>query len=227
MAIIRPDGNVGFYFSNDGAKLFVLKLTDHGKILFGETKPYIAVDANGLFRDVYNVELNLVLDPPELDVTDVDLPAALDTGGYSHFLPQNMFSHVQYRHELVLMSSLPLENTVECDTDRSFYKRQLASYRFPDSNVRLEYDSEPTVYEDYASRYLCEKYQTTYTFEENMTTHNKFIIRGTLLQNFHLYLVTRNYERQDDLSFKQVDRPYDMFDETFYTVQLAVKPLNV
>ena len=58
MSIIRPDGNVGFYFSNDGVKLFVLKLTDHGKILFGETKPYIAVDENGLFRDIYNVDLN-------------------------------------------------------------------------------------------------------------------------------------------------------------------------
>ena len=227
MAILRPDGKIGFYFSNDGVKLFVLKLTDRGKTLLGETKPYIAVDENGLFSDTYNVELNLVLVPPELDVSDVDLPGALDEGGYSHLLPHNMFSHTQYRHELVLTTSLPLENTVECDTDRSFYKRQLASYRFPDSDVRLQYDSEPTVYEDYASRYLCEKFQTMYAFEENLTTHNKFVLRGTSLQNFHLYLVTRNYERQADKSFKQVDRPYDMFDESFFTVQMAVKQLNV
>ena len=226
MAVIRPDGKIGIAFSDDGARLFAVRLTDLGKTLFGRTQRYVAVDGNENFTEQYDVELNLVLVPPELDVTNVQLPDPVEVGGYICFFNPSMFSHIQYRHELVLKSSLPLDNTVECDTRHSFYKRQLASYRFPDSDVRMEYDSTP-INQEYKGRYLCEKFQSMYTFEDNLTTHNKFILKGTELQNFHLYLVTRNYEKQADKTYKQVDTPYEMHDQTFFTVQLAVKPLHV
>ena len=177
MAVIRPDGKIGIAFSDDGARLFAVRLTDLGKTLFGRTQRYVAVDGNENFTEEYGVELNLVLVPPELDVTNVQLPDPVEVGGYICFFNPSMFSHIQYRHELVLKSSLPLDNTVECDTRHSFYKRQLASYRFPDSDVRMEYDSTP-INQEYKGRYLCERFQSMYTFEENLTTHNKFILRG-------------------------------------------------
>ena len=226
MAVIRPDGKIGLAFSNDGARLFAVRLTDLGKTLFGRTNRYVAVDGDHNFIEEYDVQLNLVLVPPELDVTNVQLPDPVEDGGYICFFDPSMFSHIQYRHELVVQSSLPLNNTVECDTTHSFYKRQLASYRFPDSNVQMEYDNAP-INQEYNGRYLCEKFQSMYTFEENLATHNKFILKGTELQNFHLYLVTRNYEKQADKTYKQVDEPYDMHNQTFFTIQLAVKPLNV
>ena len=64
MAVIRPDGKIGLAFSEDGARLFAVRLTDLGKILFDRTNRYVAVDNNEQFIQGYNVELNLVLDPP-------------------------------------------------------------------------------------------------------------------------------------------------------------------
>ena len=229
MAILRPDGRLGFAFSQAGVQLFVIRLTDHGKTIFNRSHHYIAVGDNGGFDNEYDIEF--VRDPlfgVDLNVLgDVELPDPIELGGYICLLDNSMFSHIQYRHELVLMTSLPLNNTVECDTNRSFYKRQLASYRFPDSDARMEYDSEPSMYEDTPSRYICESTQTYYVFDDNMSTHNKFIVTGTELQNFHVQLVSRNYRRQPDNTFAQVDTPYELHNETFYTLQLAVKQLNV
>jgi len=211
-AVFRPDGKIGFRFSVDGLKLFVIKLTDEGKRIFGRTQRYIALDAQGRFDE------NYFTDHPILGLTaNEDLPAAV-TQAYIFFCENSMFSHVNYRHELVLQTSLPLENHVECDTNHSFYRRQLACYNFPDPETSMGYTGV-------LHRNLVETTQTRYTFESSLRTHNKFKISGTELQNFNLYLVSRSYEF-DGAKYKQTEKPYPLNEDTFYTVQFALIPVK-
>ena len=98
-AVFRPDGKLGFRFSVDGLKLFALQLTDEGKRIFGRTQRYLALDDQGLFEELYENVGHPVL----ADGTFVseDLPAQL-TQPYIFFCTNSMFSHVNYRRELVL-----------------------------------------------------------------------------------------------------------------------------
>ena len=214
-AVFRPDGKLGFRFSVDGLKLFVLKLTDEGKRIFGRTQRYLALDSQGLFEENYEILNHPVVADGSFAIED--LPAAV-TESYIFFCDNSMFSHVNYRHELVLKTSLPLETHVECDTDHSFYRHQLASYKFPDPNTSMRYDG--TVH-----RELVETTQTRYTFEKSLRTHNAFKITGTSLQNFTLYLISRSYE-YDGKRYKQTEKPYSLHEDTFYTVQFALRPVQ-
>ena len=212
--IFRPDGKLGFRFSVAGLKLFVLKLTAEGKRIFARTQRYIALDAAATFDSEYET------DHPILGLSAVqNLPANI-VESYILVVDDSLFSHVNYRHELVLQSSLPLSNSVECDTDHSFYRHQLASYKFPDSNVSMEY-------KNIVGRELVEESQTMYSFEESLLTHNKFTLTGTELQNFNIYLVSRNYT-YDEVTQKyiQTEVPYDLHEDTFYTVQFAVREVK-
>jgi len=211
-AVFRPDGKIGFRFSVDGLRLFVIKLSDEGQRIFARTQRYIALDQNGQFNINYAVGL---LQPQ----ANSALPAAV-TEGYILVIDNSLFSHVNYRHELVLQTSLPLNNSVECDTDHSFYRRQLASYKFPDTKISMEYTQVML-------RDLIEETQTMYSFEDSIRTHNKFQISGTELQNFNLYLVSRNYEYNAATGrYDQTEVPYDLHKDTFYTVQFALRPLK-
>jgi len=210
-AVFRPDGKIGFRFSVDGLKLFVLKLTDEGKRIFGRTQRYLALDEDGLFEEDYDT---FFLGHAE---ANEDLPAAV-TESYIFFCDNSMFSHVNYRHELVLKTSLPLETHVECDTDHSIYRHQLASYKFPDPDTRMDYYGS-------TGRDLVETTQTRYTFEKSLRTHNAFKITGTSLQNFTLYLISRSYE-YDGERYKQTEKPYSLHEDTFYTVQFALRPVQ-
>ena len=127
-----------------------------------------------------------------------------------------MYSHMTYRNELVLDSSLPMNNTVECDGDKSHYKRQLASYRFPSTDVTMTYDHD--------GRHLGENSKSRFTFETSRNTHNTFIIKGTELQNFNLYLITRNYEYKDN-KYIQTDKPFPLIEESYFTVQFSIKQM--
>ena len=212
-AVFRPDGKLGFRFSIEALKLFVIKLSDEGKRIFGRTQRYLALDDQGLFVEDYETE------HPILGSTAiVDLPAQL-TQPYIFFCTNSMFSHVNYRRELVLNTSLPLETHVECDTGRSFYRRQLACYKFPDPNTSMEYT-------DVVLRKLVETTQTMYTFETSLRTHNTFKISGTDLQNFNLYLISRTYEYDGVGKYKQTEKPYSLHEDTFYTVQFALRPVK-
>jgi hypothetical protein len=202
--------------------LFVLRFTEEGQRIFN-VKEYLALDENGSFntspyfqKDEY---FNFVNDLPEGSrVVQFDLPDPMVTESQLVFMDNSLFSHVSYRHELVLQTSLPMNNTVECDTNTSHYKRQLASYRFPESGLKISYTD--TLY-----RRLKETRQTMYTFENTIKTHNVFKLHGTELQNFSLFLVNRNYT-WDGNKYVQTEVPYDLHNDTFYTIQLAVKPLK-
>ena len=213
-ATIRPDGRLGIRFSEDGAKVFVLRLTDAGKHLFGKTRRYIAINVTEQFDTGAEYDVTAA---GVLSVCPLPAQAALTAaGGYETVFTKSLFSHLSYRNELVLDTSLPLNTVVECDGNKSHYKRQLASYRFP--------STEPTMRYDHDGRHLEETGVTKFTFETSRNTHNTFIISGTELQLFNLYLITRNYEYKN-LQYVQKDTPYPLLEDEYYTVQLAIKQI--
>jgi hypothetical protein len=211
-AVFRPDGKIGFKFSTDGLSLFVLRLTDEGMRIFNHPLRYIALDAQGTFTSPYSG----IVAPGVAEEALIALPAALVP--YVKYFDNSLFSHVNYRRELVIQTSLPLQANVECDTDRSFYRRQLAAYQFPGPNTSMKYTSV-------VHRTLLEESQTMYSFETSLKTHNTFRLHGTELQNFHLYLVNRSYVLENG-KYKQVDTPYELHNDTFWTIQFAIRPVK-
>ena len=215
--VIRTDGKIGIAFSNDAQVLFVLKLTDEGKRIFGHTLDYLAVDDNASFVTPYRI---VTADPLvyniNIDIPDPPAPPAIRPTVIQIF-HDSIFSHLHYRNELVIQSSLPLNNTVECDNYKSFTKQQIATYRFPSTLPEITYGDSFNLND----RTLHETTQSLYSFEESISTHNKMILTGTDLQNFSIDLINRNYNKDKE----QIEVPYQLEADTFFTLQLAVLPL--
>ena len=213
-AVFRPDGRIGIKLAPDAMTMFVIEFSEEGQRIFN-TKRWMALDENGAFDDVYGITGF----PIAAGVTeaDFDLPAVMPTSAKLFFMDNSIFSHIRYRHELVLLTSLPLNNLVSCEDDQTYYKRQLASYRFPDSKFQVGHF-------DTMFRKLQETRHIRYVFETTIKTHNVFKLRGTELQNFSIYLVDRNYV-WDGTRYKLTETPYNLDKDTFYTVQFAVKQL--
>jgi hypothetical protein len=218
--VIRTDGKIGIAFSNDAQVLFVLKLTTEGKRIFGHDADYLAVDDNASFETPYRT----VVDPdavPLVYLVNSDIPAAPAAPAVRQTIIQifhdSIFSHLHYRNELVIQSSLPLNNTLECDNSKSFTKRQIATYRFPSTKPEITYGDSFSLND----RVLHESTQSLYSFEESISTHNKMILTATELQNFTIDLINRNYDKNK----VQTEVPYELEADTFFTLQLAVLPL--
>jgi len=217
-ATFRTDGRIGFHFREDACKLFVIRLTEAGKRVFGSEETFIAPNAAGQFHqtEFYSNEDNAYVPPAPQSVTvsPAALPLQISESGYVDVLDNSLFSHMQYRHELVVMTSLSINNTIECDQDTSFYRRQLASYRFPTSNPSVNYG---------ATRKLMEVTETLTTFEHDISTHNRFVLTGTELQNFNVYLRVRSYEKKAGV-YTQIEKDYPI-DGSYYMLQLALFPI--
>ena len=147
-----------------------------------------------------------------------DLPNPMVTQPFLYFTDNSLFSHVNYRHEIVIETTLPIHHTVECGERSSHLKTQLVSYKLPSSNLRCEY-------KNVLHREMEESRQTSYTFDDSLRTHNAFVLHGTELQNFHLRLINRNFV-WDGTKYKLDDKLYPLHDDTFYTIQMALRPLK-
>ena len=214
-AIFRSDGRIGIKMSPDAMSLFVLRFSETGQRIFN-TNEYLAVDVGGTFDTTPFVETNLVVLPHQREVL-FNLPDPMVTESLIKFMDNSVFSHISYRRELVLQTTLPLNNTVECDQNASFYKRQLASYTFPDTNFKVSYDGG-------LFRTMRDTRQTLYSFEDTILTHNSFRLKGTDLQNFSIFLVDRSYTWDETYNkYIQKELPFELYHDTFYTVQFAVK----
>ena len=208
-AVVQPDGRIGFKFSPNALSLFVLKLTEEGQRIFAHTDNYIAMDNNGQFELSAYAPAGVVL---------FDLPNPMVAEPRLFFTTNSLFSHVNYRHELVFETSLPVNNTVECDGETSHVKHQLVSYKFPSSRLKLKY-------RDILYRNLEEESQTMYSFDQSIRTHNSFLLKGSELQNFHIRLISRNYV-WDGSKYNQTNPLFPLHNDTFYTIQLAIRPLK-
>ena len=197
--------------------MFVLKMTGEGKRILGWEGEYIAVGPNNTFYTNY---LTVVVDPNVPDENHVTLALPVGTDDVLCVFDNSVFNHGHYRHEIVLRTSLPLRNYLECDQTKAFYKNQLASYRYPSEPIRTEYDG--TLF-----KVLKNVRRSRYMFEQSTRTHNEFLLTGTQLQNFHVRLMQRNYIWDADReTFEIVETPYLLPDESLWTIQLAVKLLR-
>lgn len=215
--IYRSDGKIGIKFSHIAKSMFVLKLTDEGKRILGWELDYVSVGPNNTFATNY---LTVVVDPLVPDENHVTLALPAGTEDVLCVFNNSIFNHGHYRHEIVLRTSLPLRDYLECDHTKANYKNQLASYRYPSEPIRTEYDG--TMF-----KVLKNVRRSRYMFEQSTKTHNEFLLTGSELQNFHVRLMQRNYTWDVELDkFDIRETPYLLPDESLWTVQLAVKPLQ-
>ena len=214
--IIRPDGKVGFRFSVDALKLFVIHFTEEGKRVFGFTRDYLAMnvdsrfilDANGQPTELYLHNLGFVR---------IALPLAAALKPIEFFFTQTIFTH--FRHELFLQTSLPMYNIVEIHNNETRYVQQLASYRFPSMNLESSYSE--TLF-----RTLSESHKNVIVFEEMKKTNNQFYLTSTDMQNFHVKLLERNYTWNElTKKYDKTEELYPLNDDTFWFIQFTLTPI--
>ena len=68
--LYKLNGTIGFRFTPDSLRLYVMRLTDEGRRLFGFSTDYLALGDNGRFDN------NYLSDPP-VEVCDIELPDPL------------------------------------------------------------------------------------------------------------------------------------------------------
>ena len=224
-AIYRSDGRIGFKFTPHGQILFVLRLSDEGQRIFGWKHRYIAVDADNRFTKYVHVEtvedfLGNLSDQGTVTSTPLNVGGAAQTESVVCVTENSVFNHGHYRHEIAVLSTLPLQQYVECDQDSAQFKRQLASYRFPNEAIKTEYRG--TLY-----KVLKESRKNIYIFEHANKTHNEFLLTGTDLQNFHIRLMARNYTWSTEKNLFVIDeKPYPLPSDSLWTISLKVTPLE-
>ena len=69
-AIYRSDGKIGFKFTSAGQRLFVLRLTDEGKRIFGWNHRYVALDANKQFTPYLDEDGEVISTLPTPNLTE-------------------------------------------------------------------------------------------------------------------------------------------------------------
>jgi len=216
-AIYRSDGKIGFKFTPNGQSLFVLRLSDEGKRIFGWDHRYIAMDANNRFSPYLTFA---IAGGHNVGTVTSDIPDPNLTENVICFTRNPIFNHGHYRHEIAVLCSLPLQQYVECDQNSAQFKRQLASYRFPSESIRTEYRG--TLF-----KVLKESRKNIYIFEHANKTHNVFLLTGTDLQNFHVRLMARNYTWSESKNlFIMDEREYPLPDDSLWTITLKVTPLE-
>ena len=205
-AIYRSDGRIGFKFSPSGQKLFVIRFSDEGKRIFGWGERYIAIDSLKTFTSYLDGTGDVISSIPDPALTEAIVCVT----------PNSIFNH----DEIAVMSSLPLQQYVECDQNNARFKQQLASYRYPGNQPKIQYRG--TLY-----KILKESRKNVYVFEHANKTHNEFLLTGTDLQNFHIRLMSRNYKWSVPKEQFEIDeRAYQMPADSLWTLSLKVTPLG-
>jgi hypothetical protein len=213
-AILRPDGKIGFKFSPIALELFTISLTAHGKKLFGTMGgdiegAYIALDdkfKNGNYIDLVSSD---VLSAPPVGEESVIVYGS-----------NSIFSHNDYRPEVAIMTSLPLQMYVDVQNEGAAYKRQLASYRFPAETPKIKYASK--MHREYSMMH-----RSVLQFENARRTNNTFLLTGDQLQNFHINLMLRKYVYSESgRRYEMEEKVYDIDSDLMWTLGLNVKPLQ-
>ena len=218
-AIYRSDGRIAIKFSPEAAQMYVLLLTAEGQRILGWDKQHIAVDNNSEFKEEYTAPVASFL--PAVDHTlDVVSTAPALTESIICVLNNSVFNQGHYRHELVILATIPLRNYLECDNRTAQYKNQLASYRYPSEPIQTKYRG--TLFKT-----LVESRKNKYLFEKGNKTHNQFLLTASTMQNFHLDLVSRNYTWSEaEKKFIITDVPYPLPPESMWTIQLLINQLS-
>ena len=158
-AVVTPSGHIGFKFNPVGQRLFVLKFTEEGQRIFGHQE-YLAIDDNQQFEMPYivNDAVNLAT------LAEPDEPVIC--------ILSSVVQHLSYRHEIVITTSLPMRNVLQCDQATASIKPEFVSYRYPSGGDKVQFES--TMFQT-----RVEKRQSQYQFERGNKTHNSFLLTGT------------------------------------------------
>ena len=215
-AVCRSDGRIGFKFGVDFQKLFVFKFSDEGKRIFGigDVNGYFAIDANGDWGN--NFLTYAPDDAPDEVHYNLDLPPAADLETQLVFT-ESVYPFVDHRSELVVQCSLPLSQTGEGTEEQGTYKRQLVSYRFPEYETEMGVGLNGNV----LNRTISEVRHHTFEFEKNTASHNEFILTGTDMQNFNIYLVHRVHTYKNN-GFVLTETPYEMPERSTFILRLRL-----
>ena len=214
-ASIRPDGKVGFYWTGDAATVLVIRLTERGRYVFGETASFLApsMDGTTLTFNQYDVQESQV---GFTELHGSDASTITDTVG--HACPNSVFSNVRHRSELVVHTDLPFPSKMVCDGSKSHVEHEFASYQFPHSEPSFTYRGR--------DRWIEETNEVVHVFEDSGRTHNSFIVQGTDLQNFTVSLHERfkDPDQHGTLQFKT--NPYEMANGRYFTLQLVIQQVS-
>ena len=208
----REDGRVGFRFTADAIKLFVIRLTDIGKRILGWPHRYIAWQPNGSFREPYmavQAAAEVVVAPPA---------GAEEPSTTVVYTDNSLYDHCEYRHEIVISTDVPLPPVVQFTQDKQSLSTQLASYRF---NVQRESMSY-TVGENTMG--LKSTRSNVLVLEDCMPTENTFYLSHTDLQNFHINLLSRHYTYADG-KYTMEEKPYALPTNAYWYLTMAITPL--
>ena len=209
--VFRPDGRLGFRFSVDALKLFVIDLTAEGRRVLGWPRRCVALDENGVF----NLQDYMAVGD---DQTAFNLPAAAGLQDIECFMDGSVYSHNTYRHEVVLNSSIPLERKIEFSNREEKFSVQLASYRYKGDTQTIEYDQR--------DKWLINNSVNVFHFETSGSTNNRYVLKHADMQNFHVRLMSRNYHYQADTDeYISKEEPYDLPKGSFWYLTLSIKPL--
>ena len=218
--VFRTDGRIAFQFSASAQKIYVLKLTERGQMIFGHSTRYIAAQNvnQQLTFDQYDIVINRFPDNPlQNDFVDPVLDDIVTfPDSVQYIAPNNLFTHLKYRHAIVLNSNLPTENKAVATGSKTYRHKELASYEFMDTNVHVSQHG--------TNRYIEEDMTAIHFYETSDATHNKLIMSHTDFQNFHVRLQERYYEKQDNNYVEKI-RPLQMSPGTFWSVQFLIVAL--
>ena len=210
-AFVRSDGRLYIQFTPFGMRHYVIHLTDYGRELLGHTDSFFvpAGEAPNLLTVSFD---HAYID--EFGNSELRIPAIQDNifGCFKN----NLYNHEQYRDEIVVESTLPMRDHIFVNKRQTDFVPMLASFRLPERVREIEYDNK-------MNRTYCVSGQRRYNLEDGGRTHNTFYLTHSRLQNFHLRLVQRKYERSSETGLMNIkDTPYEIPEGDIWMIRLAI-----
>ena len=219
-ATLSSRGKFGFRFSQEAVGLFVIRLTTEGRRVLGfpSDKEVICGDLDH-FRYTRTVP---VVQGPNYQITVAGgNPAAAPDAKIVEADISSLFSHVNYRQEIVLNTDLPFQTKISVLNSEGFYRKELSSYVLPQAHYRVSSQaSQGNIVRTFTSHL-----EGNSIFETSTNTHNKYVLKGTDLQNFTLYLESRRLVLSEEGKWEEKVEPFPMNPGSYFTCRLTLMPL--
>jgi hypothetical protein len=205
--ILQNNGVISFRFTLEVQTFIVIKFTDLGKHIMGPDNIYLAPMIQGVSS--------------YLDEVTREVRSESSGNDFVFMLGKSAFSQNEHRPEIVIRTTLPLQNTVECNENHSKIRNQLTAYRYPVDKLSSGYNM-------IKFRHFTYSVPSRLLFEQNNKSNNEFLITGTELQNFHLELSLRYYEfdaARDEFDEKLI--PYNIDPDHHWSIVFLINQTNI
>jgi hypothetical protein len=209
---LKDSGVLSFKFTAAVQAFIVIKFTELGKKVLGSDKIYFApmqVEIDEKF-DYFNEQTRVVRGEAYQGIDD-------NVG----ILNRSVFGQNEYRPEIVITTTLPVQNTTECNANHAKVRSQLTTYRYPTDKLNVGYNMVKFKHFSYST-------PNRLLFEQNNRTNNKFMLTGTELQNFHLVLSLRQFEYNTvRKEFDEKLTPYTIDNDHHWSITFLINQTNV